>query len=218
VPAKTPAIDCEFTESARRSCLLAKDAVVNVVDLLDNTSQMTYLVVKECEHDLDRIESQADERLPSAITKVGERKARELLACFRFITELERIGDLMLGVANRIRMPNTRLPAKDIEQVKKMAEVLEAMLDGVHQGFISLDVELARAVLARDRAMDRLRNEVFHQHWRKKNNGGDASVETLFVAQAFERAGDHATNVAEELLHLVEGRSFRHLPKRKTEN
>jgi hypothetical protein len=53
-----------------------------------------FLAIKDCEKELDQIERKIDDQLPEAITRVGEAKARELLACLKFITDLERIGDL----------------------------------------------------------------------------------------------------------------------------
>ena len=63
---------------------------------------MALLAVRDCEKELDRIESQIDEQLPKAIAEVSEPEARELLACLRFSTDLERIGDLLWGVGQRV--------------------------------------------------------------------------------------------------------------------
>ena len=78
---------------------------MNVTDLVETGSQMAFLTVKQCEQELDQMESAIDEKLPRAITKVGEQRARELLAALRFSTETERIGDLMMGIAHRTRLP-----------------------------------------------------------------------------------------------------------------
>src|SRR5258708_578716 len=80
-----------LTELALRACMVASDAAFNTKDFLANSSHMAFLAVRDCEKELDRIERQIDEQLPSAITQVAELEARELLACLRFSTELERI-------------------------------------------------------------------------------------------------------------------------------
>ena len=69
---------------------------------------MAFLTVKECERELDQLEREIDEQLPSAITRVGERKARELVACLGFITDLERIGDLVWWIAQRLNDARSR--------------------------------------------------------------------------------------------------------------
>src|SRR5579859_3661915 len=75
----------ELTALAVKGCLIAKDAAYNIGDLIRNRSAMAALAVKDCEKELDQIERQIDERLPQAITQVSEDKARELLACLKFI-------------------------------------------------------------------------------------------------------------------------------------
>lgn len=60
---------------------------------------MAFLAIRDCEQELDQIERYIDEHMPGAITQVSESKARQLLASLKAITDLERIGDLVLGVA-----------------------------------------------------------------------------------------------------------------------
>ena len=64
-----------------KACLIARDAVFNVRDFLSSRSRMALLAIKDCEKELDQIERKIDEQLPAAITRVGEAKARQLLAC-----------------------------------------------------------------------------------------------------------------------------------------
>jgi hypothetical protein len=87
-----------LTQLALRACLIASDAAFNIRDFLTNDSHIAFLAVRDCERELDRIEQQMDQQLPVAITHVDELEARELLACLRFSTELERIGDLAKNV------------------------------------------------------------------------------------------------------------------------
>ncbi len=80
------------------------------------------------------------------------------------------------------------------------------MLARVHQGFVSRDLGLAESVIKMDYDMDQVCHSVFRQYLEK--GAGHRSYEVtnlLFMAQAFERAGDHTKNLAEELFHLVRG-------------
>src|SRR5271165_3203106 len=92
-----------LSDLALRACMVASDAAFNIRDFLANGSHMAFLAVRDCEKELDRIEQQMDEQLPAAITQVSELEARELLACLRFSNELERIGDLLWWVAQRLQ-------------------------------------------------------------------------------------------------------------------
>ena len=64
---------------------------------------MAFLAIKDCEKELDLIERQIDERLPAAITRVNEARARQLLSSLKSTTDLERIGDLVMSVAMRVQ-------------------------------------------------------------------------------------------------------------------
>src|SRR5947209_5315557 len=146
----------ELTELAVRACLIASDAASNTKEFLANSSRLAYLAVRDCEKELDRIEQQIDERLPSAITDVGEPEARELLACLRFSTDLERIGDLLWGVVQRAQNLETKLPKTLLQQLIQMLEVIEKMLQHVRAGFVDRDLEDASFVLRADREIDRI--------------------------------------------------------------
>lgn len=200
------------------ACLIAKDAVSNLHEFLENNSRMAFLAVKECERELDQFEREIDERLPSAITRVGERKARELVACLRFTTDLERIGDLVWWIAQRLNENRPELRESDIDTLREMCSKIGTMLEQVHRSFISGDVQNAREIIVRDREIDELRRKIFHSHLEsKRRQETPEAIEILFITQALERAGDHATNLAEELIHLYEGKSVRHLPKKVSE-
>ena len=86
-----------------QACLVGKDAAYNLRDFTENSSNMAFIAVKDCEKELDRMERRVDEEIPSAITEVTEAEARELLACLKFIIDLERIGDLTWSVAMRLQ-------------------------------------------------------------------------------------------------------------------
>jgi len=201
----------ELTSQVVRGCLIARDAVFNVRDFLADGSRLAFLAIKDCEKELDRIERKIDDQLPEAITRVGEAKARELLACLKFITDLERIGDLAYSAVMHLQSRREKLPAADSRQLVEMASLLCEMLEQVHQGFLKRDVAHAQAVLQSDPEVDRLCHSLFQRHLAEPNTPtGQKNFDILLAAQALERIGDHAKNLAEELYGLSEGRSLRH--------
>jgi phosphate transport system protein len=206
----------DLTRLALKGCLIARDAAFNVRDLITQSSRMAFLAIKDCEKELDLIERQIDERLPAAITRVNEVRARQLLASLKCTTDLERIGDLVMSVAMRVQARTAKIPASDVRQLVEMSTILRDMLDLIHKGFVSLDLECARKVLQMDKDVDRLCHALFQKHLTENVAPGDTSgFEILLMAQALERAGDHSTNLAEDLYSLIEGRSLRHMPKKK---
>jgi len=209
----------DLAQLALKACLIARDAAFNVRDLLSNSSRMAFLAIKDCEQELDRIERQIDERLPAAITRVNEARARQLLSSLKSTTDLERIGDLVMSVALRAQARPTKMAAADVRQLVEMSAKLRDMLDLIHKGFSTLDLECARSVLQMDKEIDRICHALFQKHLAETVALGDTTgFDVLLMAQALERAGDHTTNLAEDLYSLIEGRSLRHVPKKKAAN
>ncbi len=209
----------DVSQLALKACLIARDAAFNVRDLLTNSSRMAFLAIKDCEKELDLIERQIDEHLPAAITRVNETRARQLLSSLKSTTDLERIGDLVMSVALRVQARTTKIPAADVRQLVEMSTILRDMLDLIHTGFKTLDLECARKVLQMDKDIDRICHGLFQKHLAETVPQGETSgFEILLMAQALERAGDHTTNLAEDLYSLIEGRSLRHVPKKKAAN
>jgi phosphate transport system protein len=206
----------DLTKLALKACLIARDAAFNVRDLVTSNSRMAFLAIKDCEKELDLIERQIDDRMPAAITRVNEARARRLLSSLKSTTDLERIGDLVMSVAMRVQARTARMAASDVRQLVEMSSTLREMLDLIHRGFSTLDLECARKVLQMDKDIDRVCHAMFQKHL---TTGGDASgFDVLLMAQALERAGDHTTNLAEDLYSLIEGRTLRHAPKKKAAN
>src|ERR1700758_5852219 len=141
----------DLVQLSLRACLIARDAAFNVRDMLTNSSRMAFLAIKDCEKELDLIERKIDERLPEAITRVNETRARQLLSALKSTTDLERIGDLVMSVALRVQARRSKIPASDLRQLVEMSTVLRDMLDLMHQGFSNLDLECARKVLQMDK-------------------------------------------------------------------
>ncbi|MCU1300561.1 MAG: phosphate uptake regulator, PhoU [Candidatus Sulfotelmatobacter sp.] len=206
----------DLTRTGLRAFLIARDAAFNVRDLLTQNSRMAFLAIKECEQELDVIERYIDDRLPAAITRVSEARARQLLTSLKCTTDLERIGDLMMSVAMRVQSRTTKMAASDVRQLVEMSAILREMLDLVYRGFVDLDLECARKVLQMDKDIDRVCHAVFQKHLTEHaSQNNPSSFDVILMAQALERAGDHTTNLAEDLYSLIEGRSVRHPPKKR---
>lgn len=217
--AEASTVPDDLSRLALKACLIARDAAFNVRDLLTSSSRMAFLAIKDCEKELDLIERQIDERLPAAITRVNEHRARQLLSSLKSTTDLERIGDLVMSVALRVQARTKKIPVSDVRELVEMSNVLRDMLDLIHKGFSTLDLQCARTVLQMDKQIDRVCHGLFQKHLAETVVQGDTSgFEILLMAQALERAGDHTTNLAEDLYSLIEGRSLRHAPKKKAAN
>jgi phosphate transport system protein len=195
---------------------VAKAAATSCAEGLASGSAESLDRLRRYEDELDNIDREMNEAVTIAITQANAQEARELLACLKFILELERIGDLLLNVANRASTIVARLDPQDAKDLIMMASILEKMLGDVHESFSKRDIQKTLLVLRADSELDRLRNLVFLRHVEnRENQPRQESFHVVFMTQTIERAGDHAKNLAEEVCQLVTGQSVRHLLRSK---
>ena len=194
-----------------RAFEVAKAAASHAADSISSPA-LTQSVF-DCEKELDNLDRQMDERFATVLTQSSPEQVRELLACLKCMIDLERIGDLISSFVSRCRVIATRLDMQDISDLINMNSHLESMLNEVSHAFTARDLSRAIGVLRSDRDIDRIRNLIFLRHLEDQAScAGPDSIHVLLMAQALERAGDHAKNLAEEVCHFVSGRTIRHVP------
>ncbi len=196
-----------------RACAAAKASAEGLLSAVRDRNHASLAAIKSYEEELDRLDLRINEGVTILITRgVPEKEARELLSCLKFIIELERIGDLLLNVANRFQAAADRLDARDAGDIVTMSSIVLGMLASVEEAFTNRDVARALTVLSDDAELDRLRNLMFVRHVENpEHQPVRESYHLLFMSQMLERCGDHAKNLAEEVCHLVTGRSVRHI-------
>ena len=194
------------------ACHMAKEAAAAAAEGIATGSSALLGSLRQRERELDTLDLEIDNGVTSAITEVGPREARELLACMKFMIGLERIGDLLLSFANSAQSVSGRIDSEDTRDLTQMATLLEKMLTDCADAFSERSVSKAVEVLRADAEMDRLRNLIFLRHIENPENvQRQASLQVIFMTQSLERAGDHAKNLAEEVCHFVSGRPVRHV-------
>jgi len=206
----------EATEEIRqltiRGCEVAQLAAAAIVNAIRDGHTAALESVRPYEEELDSLDRQINEGVTTAISRVPEAEGRELLSCLKFIIELERIGDLLLNLSTRLAAVAGRIDRQDSDDLLHMTELLHRMLSDAATGFCDRDLERSLAVLRADAEMDRLRNLMFVRHIDNPENAPrQESFHLVFMTQMLERCGDHCKNMAEEVCHLVTGRSVRHL-------
>jgi len=200
---------------ALRSCQIARSAAGALLDGINTRKESCLGKVFSDEDELDTLNRQVNEAVIRLIPETQDAvHARELIACLKFVIELERIGDLFLNVVNRFRAAAPRLHASDIHELAGMTSLIVSMLNGVEEAFANRDVARAMAVLREDSELDRRRNLMIVRHVENPEKlPVEESYHVVFMAQILERSGDHVKHLAEEICHLVTGRSARHLQR-----
>jgi len=148
-----------------------------------------------------------------ALRQPVARDLRFLTSALKINNDLERIGDLAQHVAERALSLMHHPLVKPMTDIPKMASLVQSMLLKCLDAFVNSDEPMARSVLLADDEVDRLRDAVYAEllaTMQKDPGVVPAAVDLIFVARNLERIGDHATNIAEDVVFLVKGIDVRH--------
>ena len=138
---------------------------------------------------------------------------RFITITLKMVTDLERIADLAVNVCERVCDLATKPQLAPYVDIPTMGRLVRLMIHDSIDGFLERDVERARAVLERDDEVDDLYHKVFRHLLQLMNEQPDnihTGIHVQSVAKYIERMGDHATNLAEQVVFMLEGLDIRH--------
>jgi phosphate transport system protein len=138
---------------------------------------------------------------------------RFLAAVLKINKELERIGDEAVNVAQRIETITKKREANFVFDYSSMAEKAQTMLKMSLDALVNLDVDGALKVLTMDDRVDEIKNEAYRRiktAIRENPDHVEYLINLLLISRHLERMADHATNIAEEVVYMVEGEIVRH--------
>jgi phosphate transport system protein len=138
---------------------------------------------------------------------------RLITAAMKINADLERIGDQAVNIAeNSLKLMNAA-PLKPIIDLPRMAQIAEAMTRDSLDAFVRKDATLARAVLARDDEVDQLKDHIFRvllTYMMADPGTIERALSLILISRNLERIADHATNIAEDVIFVVEAKDVRH--------
>jgi phosphate transport system protein len=138
---------------------------------------------------------------------------RLIVAALKINTDLERMGDLAVNIAQRARSLMEEPVIKPMIDIPHIAGLVQSMVRKALDAFVTRDPELARSVLASDDAVDNMRTACYHElvsFMEKDPQNIKPGLDLLAVTRNLERIADHSTNIAEDVLFLVKGVDVRH--------
>jgi phosphate transport system protein len=138
---------------------------------------------------------------------------RTIVAAVKINADLERVGDLAVNVAEAAERYVGHAPVKPLIDLPRMGVKAQQMLHDALDAFVSRDVDAAQAVLTADDVLDGLKNQVFRElltYMLGDPRTIEPGIELILISRHLERVGDHATNVAEDVIFIVEARDVRH--------
>jgi phosphate transport system protein len=138
---------------------------------------------------------------------------RAIVAAVKINTDLERVGDLAVNIAGAARRCAAHPPVTKPIDIPRMAGIAQGMLRDALDAFVRRDPVLAQQVLNEDDALDALKTRIFREllaHMAQAPETIEPALDLILISRHLERIGDHATNIAEDVIFIVSARDVRH--------
>jgi len=138
---------------------------------------------------------------------------RAIVAVVKINTDLERVGDLAVNIAEAAKRYATHPPVKKLIDIPQMGDIAQEMLHDALDAFVRRDTALAQQVLNEDDRLDSLKTQIFRElldYMLKDPATVEPALDLILVSRHLERIGDHATNVAEDVIFMVSALDVRH--------
>jgi phosphate transport system protein len=210
----------ELKEDILKMGAYSEEAIYKSMKALqDRDKEMAKNVIAE-DNRIDELELTIDEKCIDLIARY-QPMAKDL----RFITtgmklnsELERIADIAVDIAQRVSEIVDKPLLKPLVDMPRLAAIAQSMVKTAISSFINGDVEAAKKVLLTDSEADKLRNsiqkELVEEYMVKDGSTSPRAVQLLLIARFLERVCDHTTNIAEDVIYMVQAKVVRHHPEK----
>lgn len=185
-----------------------------VVALIERRPELAEKVIAG-DHEINDLQIEIDDRCLKllALQQPIASDLRLITAAMKINADLERIGDQAVNIAQNASAILRHAPLRPLLDIPRMAELAEAMTRDSLDAFVRKDAPLARAVLARDDEVDALKDQVFRvllTYMMADPGTIERALSLILVSRNLERIADHATNIAEDVIFLVEAKDVRH--------
>lgn len=209
----------ELHKEILRMGVIAQEAIFKSTEALKNRDKIQAKEVINTDSKIDGLELFIDEKCIDLIAR-----HQPMAGDLRFITtgmkinaELERIADLAVDISQRVLELVDKPLLKPLIDIPKLSIIAQNMVRDSIDAFINRDATLAKNVVLSDPEADKLRNlvqeELINDYMAKDAKTADRAVPLLLIVRHLERICDHATNIAEDVIYMVEGKVVRHHPE-----
>ena len=142
---------------------------------------------------------------------------RAIVAAVKINSDLERVGDLAVNIAEAATRYVTHPPVKKLIDIPRMGDIAQSMLRDALDAYVKRDTALAQHVLNEDDQLDALKTQVFRElltYMLQDPATVEPALDLILISRHLERIGDHATNIAEDVIFMVSALDVRHHPPR----
>ena len=138
---------------------------------------------------------------------------RAIVSAVKINTDLERVGDLAINIAEAVTRYLRHAPVKELIDIPRMARIAQTMLRDALDAYVRRDTAMAQAVLDKDDELDGLKTQVFRElltYMLQDPATIEPALDLILISRHLERIGDHATNLAEDVIFMVLAKDVRH--------
>ena len=202
---------------------LAQEAIHKSIEALKTREKGLAKSVIDDDVNIDRLELRIDEKCIDLIARYQPmaKDLRLIATGMKINAELERIADLAVDIAQRTLELVDKPLLKPLIDIPKLTAVAQNMITMAIESFVKGDIELAKKVVLSDPEADRLRNaiqeELINDYMVKDGATAPRAVQLLLIARFLERICDHTTNIAENVIYMVQAEVVKHHPERLTD-
>ncbi len=187
---------------------------LSIKSLVDRDSKLARQVIQS-DRDINDLEIEVDEHCHKmlALYQPTAGDMRFITSAMKINSDLERMGDLAVNIAERALQLNEVAPLKPLIDIPRMAGIAQEMVRVSLDSLVVRDAVSAKAVCERDDEVDDLNDQLFRElisYMLEDRANIKRALDLILVARHLERIADHATNVAEDVIYMVEGKDIRH--------
>jgi phosphate transport system protein len=203
-------------EKLLRMGSLVEDAVKNSITALVERDNALAQKVIDNDRQVNTLDVEIDEESIRliALRQPMATDLRFITMAMKITTDMERMGDLAVNIAERALELNEEPVLKPYIDIPKMREISQGMIRDALNAFVKKDKKLAMEVILRDDEVDDLKHDVLQElafFMAQDPTTVSRAMKISFVATYLERIADHATNIAEMVIYFVDGRMIRHM-------
>jgi len=210
----------ELNKNILKMGAFVEEAIYKSIEALKNRDNHQAKSVIDNDTNIDKLELFIDERCIDLIARYQPmaKDLRFIATGMKINAELERIADIAVDIAQRTLELADKPLLKPLVDIPKLTAIAQNMVKMSIDAFVRGDSELAKKVLLSDSEADKLRDviqkELIEDYMVKDSSTAPRAVQLLLIARFLERACDHATNIAEDVIYMVQAEIVKHHPEK----
>ena len=215
-------METHFHEELNRLCdrllhmasLAERMIQISVQALVSRDEEMRKKVFVS-EDEVNRLHLEIDDRCCKllALYQPVANDLRTILAALKMCSDLERIGDQAVNIAQQASDLIQQPPVKPLIDLPRMSEIAQLMVKESIDSFVHRDEGMARRVVLRDDEVDNLKDQIFRElltYIMQDPTVTAGAIALILISRSLERVADHATNIAEDVIFMIQAKDIRH--------